>query len=48
MEKVMKAAILYAPGDLRIENISIPKLKKGEVLIKLVFVDYVVLIFQEF
>lgn len=37
MEKVMKAAILYAPGDLRIENISIPKLKKGEVLIKVSF-----------
>lgn len=37
MEKVMKAAILYAPGDLRVEKVNIPKLKKGEALIKVSF-----------
>ena len=34
MKKMMRAANLYAPGDLRIENIPVPKPGPGEVLVK--------------
>jgi len=35
MSKKMKAAILYKPGDVRIEKINIPKIKLDEVLVKI-------------
>jgi L-iditol 2-dehydrogenase len=34
MEKFMKTAMLYAPGDLRIEEIETPKPNEGEVIIE--------------
>ena len=30
----MKAAVLHAPGDLRFEEVPIPKAGAGEVLVK--------------
>ena len=35
MNKKMKAAILYKPGDVRIEEIDIPKIETDEVLIEI-------------
>lgn len=34
MEKTMKAAVLHAVGDLRVENVKMPEPKAGEVLLR--------------
>lgn len=33
----MKAAVLYKPGDLRIEDVKEPRIKEGEILIKVLY-----------
>jgi len=30
----MKALVAYAPGDYRLEEVSVPKAKEGEIVIK--------------
>ncbi len=30
----MKAAVLHAPADLRVEDVPVPHIKDGEVLVK--------------
>ena len=34
MEKTMKAAVLHAVNDLRYEDVPMPEVKEGEVLLK--------------